>query len=93
MVTAATRRSAARCDPGRREDLPPEGEDPHPRGEGGRKLRVLRAERPRCRALPTPRSELRGGGAPPCWELIPVRWGQERSCSEDSRCAPKQPSG
>jgi len=30
MVTAATRRSAARCDSGRRGDPPPEGEDPHP---------------------------------------------------------------
>jgi hypothetical protein len=63
------------------------------KGKGERKPRVLRAERPRRRALPTPRSELRGGGAPPCWEMTPVLWGQERSCSEDSRCAPKQPSG
>jgi len=35
MVTAATRRSAARCDSGRRGDPPSEGKDPHPRGEGG----------------------------------------------------------
>jgi hypothetical protein len=62
-------------------------------GKGERKPRVLRAERPRRRALPTPRCEHRGGGAPPCWELIPVLWGRERSRSEDSRCAPKQPSG